>query len=240
MKEITSRRFSIINSTNNKCSYFLKGNQFDDPALKNSCKDLLKSVNSLVGLTVGEEDSVGELSHPLYRSHSSSLHSNSYVSLLSRRMSLGKSSITLSERPGLSFSRDTLLSVNALYFRYDSISESCESQDPQQERKIRNHQHSAASRRPSIKFLNERRNTKSTYSLEQQKKDTDSNETESTAMLENSESGFTTAASLNNINSLILPYITRKPSITFSETVSIIKTERRNSSPSISTTSSKI
>ena len=155
-------------------------------------------------------------------------------------MSLGKSSITLSERSGLSFSRDPVLSLIGLYFRYDSISESCESQDPQQEGKIRKHHHSAASRRPSIKFLNERRNTKSTYSLEQQKKDTDSNETESTAMLENSESGFTTAASLNNINSLILPSITRKPSITFSETVSIIKTERRNSSPSISTSSLKI
>ena len=90
-----------------KLTFIFKENQFEDPALKNSCKDLIKSVNSLVGvgLTAGEEDSVGELSHPLYRSHSSSLHSNSYISLLCRRMSLGKSSMTLSERSRLRLSR---------------------------------------------------------------------------------------------------------------------------------------
>ena len=73
-----------------------------DPALKNSCKDLIKSMNSLVGvgLTAGEEGS-----HPMYRSQSSSLYSNSYLSLLCRRMSLVKSSMTLSERSRLIFSR---------------------------------------------------------------------------------------------------------------------------------------
>ena len=93
--------YIYINST--KCSYSLKGNQFEDPA-QNSCKDLLKSMNSL-------EDSVGEPIHRLYRSQSSSLHSNSYISLLCRRMSLGKSSMTLSERSMQSFSRDPLLLV---------------------------------------------------------------------------------------------------------------------------------
>ena len=135
------------------------------------------------------------------------------------------------------FSQEGTTCFIDLYSRYDSISESYEEPEPDLERKLRKHPHVSASRRPSIKFLNERRTTKSTYSLERQKRVTEINEPESTAMLDNTESGFATAASLNNINSLILPSITRKPSITFSETVSIIKTERRNSSPSISRSS---
>ena len=163
----------------------------------------------------------------LYTSHSSSLNSSSYISLLCRRMSFAKSTNTLSER----LMSWELRADKNLYFRCDSLGESCEEQELYRKTKRRAN-HCLASRRPSIKFLNETRNTRSTYSLERQKHVDSSNEIDqSQSMINRTEMSLGTAGSLNDLTSLVLPPITRKPSITFSETVSIIKTERRNSSP---------
>lgn len=155
---------------------------------------------------------------PLYRSHSSFSNTDSFVSLISRKPSFARSSNTLLER-------------------YGSIHEDFEEHDGDNEdesdiailkklknRSLNNHE---AGRRPSIKFLNEKPNTRSTYSLASIKCEAESEN--DTVSLSKFDEANTNTNSNNFLN--LLPPMTRKPSITFSETVSIFRTGRRGSSP---------
>ena len=97
--------------------------------------------------------------------------------------------------------------------RYGSIIEDYEEPDfPRIKRK-----YCSSHRRPSIKFLNERQYEKSTVSLGSIK---------ISSLV--SEDSF---AEAHEEKILALPALSRKPSISFNETVSVIKAERRNSSP---------
>ena len=122
---------------------------------------------------------------------------------------------------------------NIMHFRFGSIHEDFEEHDGDADdesdlallKKIKNRSlngHDSV-RRPSIKFLNEKQNMRSTYSLGSIKYDAES---------EIDTNSLTKFAEPNSNNFLqLLPPISRKPSITFSETVSIFRTGRRGSSP---------
>ena len=155
----------------------------------------------------------------LFRSHSSSLNSSSYLSLHSRKASLAKSSNTLFEKyaklyfmiiPGyVQLKPQSLFSIH----RYGSIIEDYEEPDFARIKR----KYCSSHRRPSIKFLNERQYEKSTASLGSIKV---------SSLV--SEDSF---AEAHEEKILALPALSRKPSISFNETVSVIKAERRNSSP---------
>ena len=126
-----------------------------------------------------------------------------------------------------------------LYHRYGSIHEDFEEHDGDNEdesdlailkklksRSLNNHD---PSRRPSIKFLNEKPNTRSTYSLGSIKYEAES-ENDTTSLSKFNEANTNTNSNSSNFLNL-MPPITRKPSITFSETVSIFRSGRRSSSP---------
>ena len=118
--------------------------------------------------------------------------------------------------------------------RFGSIHEDFEEHDSDNNelallKKLRNNSSLSynSERRPSIKFLNEKSNAQSTYSLGSIKFEVEpENDTVSLSKFDEPNSKIDSSNFLN-----LLPPMTRKPSITFSETVSVFRTDRRGSSP---------
>lgn len=135
------------------------------------------------------------------RSHSSSLNSSSYLSLYSRKPSLAKSSNTLFERSYITLRYSFKKSRS--FIRFGSINEDTE-------------------------YIC---NTKSKHQTILKQTSIDESSLSSAHQQSESCQLFTTSAEVN-FNSLTMPSaLSRKPSITFNETVFVFRSERRNSSP---------
>ena len=135
------------------------------------------------------------------RSHSSSLNSSSYLSLYSRKPSLAKSSNTLFERSYITLTYSSKKSRS--FIRFGSINEDTE-------------------------YIC---NTKSKHQTILKQTSIDESSLSSAHQQSESCQLFTTSAEVN-FNSLTMPSaLSRKPSITFNETVFVFRSERRNSSP---------
>ena len=196
-----------------------------------SCHDFINSTYSLAvigmdkkesGLTSEEKyrrtpQNTTDEESPQYRSNSSFSNSDSFVSLISRKPSFAKSSNTLLERYG---------SIHEDFEEHDGDNENESELAILKKLKNRSLNSHDSGRRPSIKFLNEKANTRSTYSLGSIKCETEV-ENDSVSLSKFGE----TSTSTNSNNFLNFPTMERKPSITFSETVSIFRTGRRGSSP---------
>ena len=139
--------------------------------------------------------------HDFQRSHSSSLNSSSYLSLYSRKLSLAKSSNTLFERLEKIFK---IFKSLIIFVRFGSINEDTEDVC----------------------------NNKSRHQVISKQKSFDESSLSSAQHHSDSPQLLTTSAEVN-FNNLTMPSsaLSRKPSITFNETVFVFRSERRNSSP---------